>query len=359
MKRKVLIIFIALILTLTFTILLLPNKKIKQKQFSQGISVLPTMNDLITNDSVWCGTFQLVWNDMKNEVVKQDIVFNPQITMVNNLNKEDFNENMLSKDSYYKIYGIKSKELKEKIEKEIKEKFNQESDILNEFDWDENPKDDNFVNYFFYVMLYKEFEFEKEFTKTTGTFKEFENVNFFGVENNAEMKEQIKVIFYNNENDFAISIQTKGNDEVILYKNPKGNTFNEIYENLLNLKNDFKGNSEFSENDSFKMPVIDFNVKREYDELANKVFLTYDNNEAKIIKAIQTITFSINSKGGKVKSEAAIDMKNYSAEKPIKKEKRKFYLDNTFALFLKEKDKEKPYLAVKIDDITKVQGNLK
>ena len=296
---------------------------------------------------------------MKNEVVKQDIVFNPQITMANNLNKEDFNENMLSKDSYYKIYEIKSKELKEKIEKEIKEKFNQESDILNEFDWDENPKDDNFVNYFFYVMLYKEFEFEKEFTKTTGTFKEVENVNFFGVENNAEMKEQIKVIFYNNENDFAISIQTKGNDEVILYKNPKGNTFNEIYENLLKLKNNFKGNSEFSENDSLKMPVIDFNVKREYDELANKVFLTYDNNEAKIIKAIQTITFSINSKGGKVKSEAAIDMKNYSAEKPIKKEKRKFYLDNTFALFLKEKDQEKPYLAVKIDDITKVQGNLK
>ena len=115
MKRQVLIIFIALILMLTFTILLLPNKKIKQKQFSQGINVLPTTNDLITNDSVWCGTFQLVWNDMKNEVVKQDIVFNPQITMVNNLNKEDFNENMLSKDSYYKIYGIKSKELKEKI----------------------------------------------------------------------------------------------------------------------------------------------------------------------------------------------------------------------------------------------------
>ena len=115
MKRQVLIIFIALILMLTFTILLLPNKKIKQKQFSQGINVLPTMNDLVTNDSVWCGTFQLVWNDMKNEVVKQDIVFNPQITMANNLNKEDFNENMLSKDSYYKIYGIKSKELKEKI----------------------------------------------------------------------------------------------------------------------------------------------------------------------------------------------------------------------------------------------------
>lgn len=28
------------------------------------------MRDTITTDSSWCGTFQLVWNDMKNDVVK-------------------------------------------------------------------------------------------------------------------------------------------------------------------------------------------------------------------------------------------------------------------------------------------------
>lgn len=40
-------------------------------EFQQGITVVPTMRDTITADSSWCGTFQLVWNDMKNDVVKK------------------------------------------------------------------------------------------------------------------------------------------------------------------------------------------------------------------------------------------------------------------------------------------------
>ncbi len=350
MKKNVLIIFITLILMFTIIILLIPNNP--KENFTTGVSVVPTMDDIISNDSSWCGTFQLVWNDMKNEVVKKDIVFNPQITMATNLNKETFNETMLSSDSYYKVYGLKTKELKKEIEKNILEKFNQKSDILNDFGWDEDSLDNNnFQRYFFYVMLYKEFEFPKEFTKLTGNFKD-KNVDFFGIDNNTneDVNNQITVLFYEDDDNFAISIQTKGNDEIILYKNPLGNTFNEIYTNLENKTNNYKGNNTFYESDTFKMPIINFNVKREYSELTNKKFSTFDNNEAEIMQAIQTIKFSINEKGGKVKSEAAIDIKNSLVT--INKE-RKFYLDNTFTLFLKEKEQLKPYLALKIDNIDK------
>ena len=68
---------------------LLKNNK-KRIAVTEGVTVVPTMNDLISNDSSWCATFQLVWNDLKNEIVKQDIIFNPQIEMVRNLNKEEF-----------------------------------------------------------------------------------------------------------------------------------------------------------------------------------------------------------------------------------------------------------------------------
>ena len=114
------------------------------------------MSDIITKDSSWCGTFQLVWNDMKNNVVKNDIVFTPQEKMADNLNKEEFTQDMISDKYYFKIYGLKSLELKEQIEKGIKEKFNQESDILNDFNWSESELDDpNNVDvrrYFFYVI---------------------------------------------------------------------------------------------------------------------------------------------------------------------------------------------------------------
>ena len=48
---------------------------------TEGVSVVPTMQDKISADSSWCCTFQLVWNDMKNEIVGQDVVFTPQEEM--------------------------------------------------------------------------------------------------------------------------------------------------------------------------------------------------------------------------------------------------------------------------------------
>lgn len=145
-KRKILTIvgIIIILFIIVFVIINMAkifSKKTTKLQSDAGITVVPTMNDTITTDSSWCGTFQLVWNDMKNEVVKKDVVFNPQLDMVRNLNKEDFNETMLSEDYYYKIYGLKSLALKEQIENGIKEKFNQTSDILDDFDWSENELD--------------------------------------------------------------------------------------------------------------------------------------------------------------------------------------------------------------------------
>ena len=75
--------------------------------------------------------------------------------------------------------------------------------------------------------------------------------------------------------------------------------------------------------------MIDFNVKREYDELSNKIFTSKDGKEYVIDTAIQTISFSLDEKGGKI--------------------------DNTFALFLKEESKDKPYFAARIENIKKYQ----
>ena len=79
---------------------------------------------------------------------------------------------------------------------------------------------------------------------------------------------------------------------------------------------------------------------------------------AEIQKAIQTVKFSLDEKGGEIKSEAAIDMKVSGmsiGSKPKEDEPRYFYVDDTFAIFLREKGKTKPYFAGRVDDITKFQ----
>lgn len=332
------------------------------------IEVVPTMIDEISTDTAWCGTFQLVWNDMKNDVVKKDVIFNPQEKMAENLNKEEFTSDMLSDEYYFKTYGLKSLELKEQIEKGIKEKFDQESDILEDFDWSEDalndPNNPNVRRYFFYVMLYRKFEFLKVFdVLDKGKFGEkYDNIKYFGIDGDTDNKvgDQIDVLYYNSKDDFAIAVNTKTNDQVIYCKSPKGETFKEIYENMNNEANKYTGSRNFKDIDEFKAPKLDFDKKREYTELQGKVFKTNDPkyDSAVIEKAIQSIKFSIDEKGGEIKSEAAIDMRMVATAikpEPDVETPRYFYVDDTFAIFLKEADKDMPYFAGRIDDITKFQ----
>lgn len=323
----------------------------KELKKTKGVEVVPTLSDKISKDTSWCPTFQLIWNDFKNDIVKQNIKFDKKLDMLDNLNKEDFTKNDISDSYYYKIYGRKNLELKSKIENAIKEKFNQKSDILDQFDWSSDALDsgeDVIDRYFLYSMLYREFEFNKKFDTFNDKFKDIKNVEYFGIIKESNLiRNQIKVYYYNNENDFAIKLITKNNDEVIVIKNPKGETFEEIYNNIKD-----KQTTSFNSDDNFMMPKIDFNVLREYSELENKEIETIDGIYT-IEKAIQSIKFSLDEKGGKVKSEAGMDVK-FEATASDKKI-RNFYVDDTFALFLKESNKDKPYFALRVDDISKFQ----
>jgi hypothetical protein len=367
-RIAIFVVIVILIISIGISVLYIDDlfgKKATKLQQAEGITIVPTMRDQLTSDSSWCGTFQLVWNDMKNEVVKKDIVFSPQLEMVENLNKEEFNESMLSDEYYFKAYGLKSLELKKQIEKGIKEKFNQTSDIINEFDWSEdslnNSNEKDIRKYFFYTMLYRKFDFIKEFDKLkkSNFGREYKDVEYFGIDENTadSVGNQIHVLYYNSKNDFAILINTKTNDEVIFCKSPTGNSFKEIYENMIQEKSKYTGYHNFRINDEFKAPNLNFDVKKEYSELTNKQFEINSFLYGEIEKAMQTIKLTLNEKGGKIKSEAGFSMVNLSAsldDKP-KEAPRYFYVDNTFSLFLREKGKEMPYFAARIEDITKFQ----
>jgi len=380
-KSKKKLILLTIIISILFigsaaaTVFLLSNKskttstpptKTDLKE-TAGITTVPTMLDEITTDSIWCGTFQLVWNDMKNEVVGGDVVFgdgNP--AMVDNLNKETFKSDMLSDDYYYKTYGLKTLELKSKIEQGIKDKFNEISDVLDDLDWSDDgvndPNNPNVDRYLFYAMLKRNFEYQHELMKLDKQkFANQENVAFFGTKGaESGAYGQFKVLFYNSKDDFAIQINTKDRDEVIFVKNPEGKTFNDIYENMNSKMKAYQGSRSFQRSnnyiDDFKAPNLTMNEKREYKEFVGHKFPTI-KGEGEIKAAIQTVQFKINEKGGEIKSEAVIDVLDTMsfAPEPKQPEYRYFYLDDTFTIFLRETGRAQPYFAARINDITKFQ----
>ena len=62
----------------------------KENNITENMNVVLSLEDEISENSVWCGTFNLIWNDLKNNLAKQDIIFTPQIKLVENLNKGTF-----------------------------------------------------------------------------------------------------------------------------------------------------------------------------------------------------------------------------------------------------------------------------
>ncbi len=334
------------------------SRTFKELTNTEGIVKLMTLEDEVTDNAIWCGTFQLIWNDLKNDLAKQDIVFTPQLKVVENLNKETFTAENLSESDYYKIYGKPTIELKNKIEKEIIEKFNETSNILNDFDWERNGDND----YFLYSMLKKEFQFEKAFKDLgTGKFKDYEDISYFGIPEHGEnsaLRGQIEVLYYNTEDDFAIKLETKEKEEVILCKNPEGKTFNEIYqkidakqytktEGIIGIIED----SKVKEGEIVQIPNLSISEKVEFKEIENNPFSFSNGANCYIEKAMQTIQFELDRTGGKIKSEAGM----MNQEMGLPYANREFRIDDTFAIFLKEEGKATPYFAAKISDITKFQ----
>ena len=297
------------------------------------------------SNKVWVGTFNLVWNDFMNDVVKGKVEFEDgESELANELNKQSFTADQLSEDSYFKIQGqAKGEGLKNKIQNGIKQKFNENSQLIDRIDWNDSN------GYVLYAMLKKEFNFLEPFSTAMGSMK-FNNsetrVKCFGVDssNNPIASKNVEILFYNSENDFAIKLKTKEGEEVILYKTTGENkSFEENYEEIKKEQSNYSEKTTFGKEDMLRVPFIKVNDEINYDELCGREII---NSEYYIKQALQTIDFELNNIGGSVKSEAVID----ATQKAITKNARKMIFDSDFILYLKEENKEQPYFALKVDN---------
>ena len=304
-------------------------------QVSQDYSVI--------KDSLWCVTFQLVWNDFMDKFNGgKPIEFvggNPPIA--DELNKKFYTSDILSNESYYKVQDVISTKLKKQIEKDIKKKFNEKSDIIDLINW----KAKN--SYLFYVMLKKDFNFLHPFDELAAApFNgSEENVKYFGIDKKSEnnLKKNVEVLFYNSEEDYAVKLFTKEKEEIVLYRTDKDDNFENLYAYIVdNTKKDLLKND-----DTVKVPNLNVDKMVSYKELCGKKI---KNSKYIIADAMQTIKFKMDNKGGSLKSEAALIAMKMSLLPPELEKQRNFNFDKKFVLFLKEEGKDKPYFAMKVDN---------
>ena len=367
MKKKLIIIFsiIAIILIVTWLIfyfkpfnIITDNITLKSDWETH---IVASIDDDINADTLWCWTFQLIWNDMVNNFVKQDVVFSPQLKIVENLNKQTFTSDELSPNDYYKISALFTKKLKTVIEKWIKEKFNETSDILDQIDWDSAAeKESDYWNYkvlLFYTMLKKVFNFEKEFDELDKWYfdDKYKDIEYFWIDSDSSHKlySQVNVLYYNSEDDFAVSLITKEWEQIILERGTNKKSFKKTFDEVIKKSEKYSWEKSFWEYDYLTVPKLKLKEIKKFDELTNKEFDWVDNRTYKISDAIQTIEFELDEKWWKIKSEALMHVfSNGMVEHFEEYNQRYFYFDKPFTIFLKEEDKNLPYFAAQISDIT-------
>lgn len=356
-KRYLILLVIINIVLIIINIFIWKDDSNTETLVTEGATQkLYTSSDGVADlEKVWCGSFQLAWNELM-DYAGGEIEFIGEETSsetLENLNKQNFTKDMISEENYYiKVEEKPTPSLKDDILKDLENKFgNKDSKIL------DNLSFENINGIAIYTMIQKQFEFLKEFDKLKeGIF--FENndsttkVRYFGIDDESKksLYDNVEIMYYDEKsaweiNEFAVKLKTKENDEIILYRTDKTDSFEKLYQDVLELDKSYEGSEEFSGYDVLKIPYINLNFDISYDELCGKEIKNL--NGEYIDTAVQNITFSLNPKGGFLQSEAAIITDSMSAPATMA---RLFNYTRPFIMFIKEKEAEKPYFAVRINN---------
>lgn len=340
MKRYLIIgILIVLVLILiVFNINVYKNLIYNSKE-----TEMISQNDM---DTIWCGSFEIAWNELLDTLHLDKIEFedNSNIELLDLLNKRKFTKDMISSDSYDIWVEKNSESFKEKI-KNYKITDKQIKMIENQ----------NTNGFAIYSYINKEFEFLEKFDILTNN-RSFNNdvngVTYFGINNDSDdlLDNNIEVLYYDYFGKYAVKLKTKGSDEVILYtleENAYNASFEELYNEVLELENSYEESKKFEKIDIFQMPNIKIDTLINYDSLCGKEIKNSDGIYLSLVS--QYIFLDMNNSGVKLESNAVI-FSNALGGTPT--DTRKFLFNVPFVLFLKEAEKDEPYFAVKIMDST-------
>ncbi len=328
--KKALIIVIcttAILTGLVYAAKTVYNNYIKNNK-NHNITMNPTYQSTLdenTKNNLWVGTLDLAWKDLEEKINLDKINLeggNPQIA--DDLNASTFSKEMLDPNDY-----------KINVERTVTDGYKIDATL---------NKTLNFLEVFD--------NFSNEYTWWNfGDSKEF--IKYFGINNASKetMNKNVEVLFYNRigngnllSNDMAIKLKTKEGDEIILYRTDDKKSFDEYYEDIKRKTNEYTGTREFLGDDELRIPYIRVNGMVSYNELYDKEI---QNSEGLyIFDVIQNVNFSLTEKGCNLSSKATM-VTEYMG---IGEDTKFCYFTDTFILFMKEKDVDRPYFALKVDN---------
>lgn len=329
--NKVLKIFVIIICTtialsgIVYATTVIYNKYIKNNT-NHNITMNPSYQSTLdenTINNLWVGTLDLAWKELEDKIELNKIELEGEMPQIaNDLNESTFSKEMLNPNDYkinvertvtngYKIDATLNKELN----------FLESFDNFNDYKWTFGNSD--------------------------------EAIKYFGINNASpeKMNKNVEILFYNKlnndsllSNDMAIKLKTKEGDEIILYRTDDKKSFDEYYEDIKAKTKNYKGRTEFSEDDELRVPYVKVNGMINYNQLYDKKIK--NSKGLYIYDVIQNVNFYLNERGCNLSSKATM-VTEYMG---IGQDTKYCYFQDTFIIFMKEANSDKPYFALKVDN---------
>lgn len=329
--NKVLKIFVIIICTtialsgIVYATTVIYNKYIKNNT-NHNVTMNPSYQSTLdenTINNLWVGTLDLAWKDLEDKIGLNKIELEGEMPQIaNDLNESTFSKEMLNPNDYkinvertvtngYKIDATLNKELN----------FLESFDNFNDYKWTFGNSD--------------------------------EAIKYFGINNASpeKMNKNVEILFYNKlnngsllSNDMAIKLKTKEGDEIILYRTDDKKSFDEYYEDIKAKTKNYKGRTEFSQDDELRVPYVKVNGMINYNQLYDKKIK--NSKGLYIYDVIQNVNFYLNERGCNLSSKATM-VTEYMG---IGEDTKYCYFQDTFIIFMKEKKSDKPYFALKVDN---------
>lgn len=329
--NKVLKIFVIIICTtialsgIAYATTVIYNKYIKNNT-NHNVTMNPSYQSTLdenTINNLWVGTLDLAWKDLEDKIGLNKIELEGEMPQIaNDLNESTFSKEMLNTNDYkinvertitngYKIDATLNKELN----------FLESFDNFNDYKWTFGNSD--------------------------------EAIKYFGINNASpeKMNKNVEILFYNKlnngsllSNDMAIKLKTKEGDEIILYRTDDKKSFDEYYEDIKVKTENYKGRTEFSEDDELRVPYVRVNGMINYNQLYDKKIK--NSKGLYIYDVVQNVNFYLNERGCNLSSKAAM-VTEYMG---IGEDTKYCYFQDTFIIFMKESNSDKPYFALKVDN---------
>jgi hypothetical protein len=300
---------------------------------------------------LWCGTFQLAWNEAC-QLVGGDLRFKSEHPMVSTLNKHGFTKESLDESSYVAMAGFVGDSIHNGIRKAVEERFHGafQPRFIPDKRLTDRPQD-----FVVYACLFKSLHFPTPFERLD------ETLIFNGVQVSAfgagrykpsleKVYPRILILDYRSEDDFVIELKTKSEgDRLIVAKlEPKAN----LSETITSIGHRIKQGqaATASTNDLLLVPRVKLDITREYSEIQGVPLLPQGANVAKdlrLLRAVQNTLFEMNEKGVELKSEAHM---RFACKQEGAAPRHKMIFDKPFLIFMQRRDAQTPYFALWVDN---------